>query len=126
MNKVMLIGNLGRDPEMTYTPSGTAVCKFSIAVTRFSKQNGERVSETEWFNIVLWKQLAETAFAYLRKGNKVFIEGRFQSHKFTDKNGVERTSYDVVVSDMEFLTPKSENREEKKEEFEEVDPSCPF
>lgn len=126
MNKVMLIGNLGRDPEMTYTPSGTAVCKFSIAVTRFSKQNGERVSETEWFNIVLWKQLAETASAYLRKGNKVFIEGRFQSHKFTDKNGVERTSYDVVVSDMEFLTPKSENREEKKEEFEEVDPSCPF
>jgi len=108
MNKIILIGNLGRDPEMSYTPNGIAVTKFSMAVSRVTKSaTGEKQDETEWFNIVAWRQLAETCNTYLRKGNKVYIEGRLQSRKYTDRNGVERMSLDVIASDMEMLTPKS-------------------
>ncbi len=106
MNKIMLIGNLGRDPDMSYTTSGLAVTKFSMAVNRVSKVGGERKEETEWFNIVAWNQLAETCNTYLKKGQKVFVEGRLQQRKYTDKNGVERTAVDVVINDMEMLTPK--------------------
>ncbi|HEX6552864.1 MAG TPA: single-stranded DNA-binding protein [Ktedonobacteraceae bacterium] len=109
MNKIMLIGNLGRDPEMNYTPSGVAVTKFSLAVNRITKSStGEREKETEWFNIVAWRQLAETCNSYLHKGSKVYIEGRLQQRKYTDKTGVERTAIDVIANDMEMLTPKSE------------------
>lgn len=109
MNKIMLIGNLGRDPEMSYTNNGTAFTRFSLAVNRVTKSpTGERQEETEWFNIVAWRQLAETCSQYLRKGQKVYIEGRVQQRKYTDKNGVERTSFDVVANDMEMLTPKSQ------------------
>jgi len=107
MNKIMLIGNLGRDPEMNYTPNGTAIAKFSLAVNRVTKSaTGERQEETEWFNIVAWQQLAERCSTYLKKGQKVFIEGRLATRKYTDKNGVERTAVEVIASDMEFLTPK--------------------
>jgi len=108
LNRIFLIGNLGRDPEMSYTPSGTAVTKFSLAVNRVqrNKESGERQEETEWFNIVTWEKLAETCNNYLRKGSKVFIEGRMQSHKYTDKNGVERTVWDVIANDMRMLDPK--------------------
>ncbi len=107
MNKIMLIGNLGRDPEMNYTPDGTAVARFSLAVNRITKSaTGERQEETEWFNITAWRQLAERCSTYLKKGQKVFIEGRLTTRKYTDKNGVERMSVDVIASDMEFLTPK--------------------
>jgi single-strand DNA-binding protein len=107
MNKIMLIGNLGRDPEMNYTPNGTAVAKFSLAVNRVTKSaTGERLEETEWFNIVAWQQLAERCSTYLKKGQKIFIEGRLATRKYTDKNGIERTAIEVVASDMEFLTPK--------------------
>jgi single-strand DNA-binding protein len=104
----MLIGNLGRDPEMSYTTSGSAVTKFSLAVNRISKVGGERKEETEWFNITAWNQLAETCNTYLKKGQKVFVEGRLQLRKYTDKNGVERTSVDVIINDMEMLTPKNQ------------------
>src|SRR6266446_1044974 len=107
LNKIMLIGNLGRDPEMNYTPSGVAVTKFSLAVNRVTKSStGEKQEETEWFNIVAWRQLAETCNTYLHKGSKVYIEGRLTQRKYTDKNGVERTSVDVIASEMEMLTPK--------------------
>ncbi len=107
MNKIMLIGNLGRDPEMSYTPNGIAVTKFSLAVNRVTKSTtGERQEETEWFNIVAWRQLAETCNNYLRKGNKVFIEGRLSMRKYTDREGVQRTSIEVQANDMEMLTPK--------------------
>jgi single-strand DNA-binding protein len=107
MNKIMLIGNLGRDPEMNYTPDGTAVTRFSLAVNRYAKSpTGERQDETEWFNIIAWRQLAETCSRFLKKGQKVFIEGRLSIRKYTDKTGVERTAIEVVASDMEFLTPK--------------------
>jgi single-strand DNA-binding protein len=110
MNKIMLIGNLGKDPEMSYTPNGIAVTKFSLAVNRVTKSpTGERQEETEWFNIVAWRQLAETCNNFLCKGQKVFIEGRLTSRKYTDKNGVERTALEVVASEMEMLTPKNQN-----------------
>ncbi len=108
LNKIMLIGNLGRDPEMNYTPSGTAVTKFSLAVSRtYTTSAGEKRDETEWFNIVAWNKLAETCNTYLHKGSKVYIEGRLTQRKYTDKNGVERTAIDVIANDMQMLTPKS-------------------
>src|SRR2546423_9437584 len=108
MNKIMLIGNLGRDPEMSYTPNGVAVTKFTMAVNRVTKApTGEKQDETEWFNIVARRDLAERCNNYLRKGNKVFIEGRIQTRKYTDRNGVERTAVDVIANEMEMLTPKS-------------------
>jgi single-strand DNA-binding protein len=111
MNKIMLIGNLGRDPEMSYTSSGIAVTKFSIAVNRVSKSStGERQDETEWFNIIAWRQLAETCNNFLRKGQKVFVEGRLTQRKYTDRNNVERTAVEVVINDMEMLTPKSQSQ----------------
>lgn len=105
MNKIMLIGNLGRDPEMTYTPSGSAVTKFSLAVSRrwLDKASGEKKEETTWFNIVAWERLAETCSQYLKKGAKVFVEGRFVSREYTDKDNVKRTAYDVVITEMEML-----------------------
>jgi len=110
MNKIMLIGRLGKDPEMNYTPSGVAITKFSLAVNRYSKSStGERQEETDWFNIVAWRQQAETCNTYLRKGSKVFIDGRLTPRKYTDKNGIERTALDVTLNEMEILTPKSQS-----------------
>ncbi len=108
VNRIFLIGNLGRDPEMSYTPSGKAVTKFTVAVNRVqrNRESGETQKETDWFSIVAWDRLAETCNTYLHKGSKVFIEGRIQSRKYTDKNGVERTVWDVVASDMQMLDPK--------------------
>lgn len=109
MNKILLIGNLGRDPEMSYTTSGIAVTKFSIAVSRTTKSStGERQEETEWFNITAWRQLAETCNTYLKKGMKVYVEGRLTQRKYVDREGVQRTSIDVMLSEMEMLTPKSQ------------------
>ncbi|HEY7849477.1 MAG TPA: single-stranded DNA-binding protein [Ktedonobacterales bacterium] len=112
MNKIMLIGNLGRDPELNYTPSGTAITKFSLAVSRRwrDKQSGEKRDETTWFNIVAWNQLAETCNQYLHKGSKVYIEGRMTSHKYTDKDGNERVGWDVNASEMEMLDPKGQDQ----------------
>ena len=108
LNRIFLIGNLGRDPEMNYTEKGTAITKFSLAVSRTqrNKETGENQKETEWFNIVAWEKLAETCNNYLHKGSKVFIEGRMQSHKYTDKSGVERTAWDVIANDMRMLDSK--------------------
>jgi len=107
MNKIMLIGNLGKDPEMNYTPSGVAVTKFSLAVNRITKSStGEKEKETEWFNIVAWRQLAEICNNYLHKGDKVYIDGRLQQRKYTDKTGVERWMTEVIANDMEMLSPK--------------------
>ncbi len=108
LNRIFLIGNLGRDPEMSYTPSGKAVTKFTLAVNRVqrNRESGELQKETDWFTIVAWERLAETCNSYLRKGSKVFIEGRMQSRKYTDKNGVERTIWDVIASDMQMLDSK--------------------
>jgi single-strand DNA-binding protein len=118
MNKIMLIGNLGRDPEMNYTPSGVAVTRFSLAVNRVTKSaSGERQEETQWFNIVAFQKLAETCNTYLHKGSKVFIEGRLQTRKYTDNSGIERTAVEVIANEMEMLTPKERQAESGSDAF---------
>jgi single-strand DNA-binding protein len=107
VNKIMLIGNLGRDPEMTYTPAGSPLTKFSLAVNRrWKDKSGERKEETTWFNVVAWERLAETCNTYLHKGSKVYIEGRMTSRKYTNKDNVEVTAWDVIAQEMEMLDPK--------------------
>lgn len=108
MNKIILIGNLGRDPEMSYTQNGTAVTKFTLAVTRRYGKSASGERETDWFNIVAWNQLAETCNNYLKKGQKVYVEGRLEQRKYTDKDGNPRTAIDVIINEMEMLTPKSQ------------------
>jgi single-strand DNA-binding protein len=108
LNKIMLIGNLGKDPDFNITPDGTPVAKFSLAVNRYAKSSsGERKEETEWFNIVAWRQLAEICEKYLHKGSKVYIEGRITQRKYTDKEGVQRIAVDVIASEMEMLDSKA-------------------
>ena len=107
LNKIMLIGNLGRDPELQVTSDGTPFTRFSLAVSRtYKSSNGEKKEETEWFNVVAWRQLAETCERYLHKGSKVYIEGRLTQRKYTDKTGIERVAVEVIASDMQMLSPK--------------------
>jgi single-strand DNA-binding protein len=109
MNKIILIGHLGRDPEMSYTPNGLAVTRFSLAVNRVNKApSGERQEETEWFSITYFGKLAEVSNQYLKKGQKAYVEGRLSTRKYTDRNGIERTSLDVVGTELEILTPKGQ------------------
>jgi single-strand DNA-binding protein len=108
LNKVLLIGNLGKDPEFNVTTDGTPVAKFSLAVSRVTKSNsGERGKETEWFNIVAWRQLAEICEKYLHKGSKVYIEGRIQQRKYTDREGIQRNVVDIIANDMKMLDSKA-------------------
>lgn len=109
LNKIMLIGNLGKDPELNVTAEGTPVTKFSLAVNRkYKASSGEQKEETEWFNIVTWRQLAEICERYLHKGSKVYIEGRLTQRKYTDREGVQRTAVEVIASDMQMLSPKQD------------------
>ena len=110
MNKVFLIGNLTRDPELTETPSGVPVCRFAIAVSRdYADSQGNR--ETDFFNITTWRGKAETCGKYLKKGNKVAVCGSLQNRSYEDKDGIKRTVTDVIASDVEFLTPKQSEEE---------------
>ncbi len=96
LNKIMLIGNLGRDPELQVTSDGTPYTKFSLAVNRrYKAQTGATKEETEWFQIIAWRSLAEVTERYLHKGSKVYIEGRLTQRKYTDKDGVQRTAVEV-------------------------------
>ena len=105
MNKVILIGNLTRDPELTETPSGIAVCRFSIAVSRdYANADGPR--ETDFFNITVWRGRAENCGKYLKKGNKVAVIGSLQNRSYEDKDGIKRNVTDIVASEVEFLTQK--------------------
>ena len=105
VNKVILIGNLGRDPEMRYTPSGSAICSLRIATARTwkNKDSGERVEETEWHSVVMYDRLAEVAGEYLRKGRPVYVEGRLKTRKWQDKEGVERYTTEIVADQMQLL-----------------------
>ncbi|UOO82661.1 single-stranded DNA-binding protein [Uruburuella testudinis] len=108
LNKVLLIGNLGRDPEVRYMPNGEAVCNFSIATSEtWNDRNGQRQERTEWHNITMYRRLAEIAGQYLRKGSQVYIEGRIQSRKYQGKDGIERTAYDIVANEMKMLGSRS-------------------
>ena len=106
MNKVILVGNLTRDPELTETANGTAVCRFSIAVQR-DYANAEGNREADFFNITVWRGKAESCGKYLKKGNKVAVVGSLQTRSYEDKDGIKRNVTDIVASEVEFLTPKS-------------------
>ena len=108
MNKITLIGNLTRDPELSQLPSGVSVCKFGIAVNRnFTNTNGER--ETDFFNITAWRGLGENCAKYLAKGRKVCVVGNVQIRNYEDKDGNKRTAVDVVAEDIEFLSARSDD-----------------
>jgi single-strand DNA-binding protein len=108
LNKVTLIGNLGKDPELSYTPSGVAVAKFSVATgERWKDQEGNLQEHTEWHNIVAWRKLAEICGQYLKKGSKVYLEGKLQTRSWDDKNtGVKRYTPDVIADDLIMLDSK--------------------
>lgn len=104
VNKVILIGNLGADPTVRYTPNGTAVANFNIATTeRFTNRNGERESRTEWHRIVAWGKLAEICKEYLKKGKQVYIEGRIQTRQWEDQGGNKRLTTEIVATNMVML-----------------------
>jgi single-strand DNA-binding protein len=104
LNKVMIIGHLGKDPEMRYTPSGRPVTTFTVAVSRtWNSADGERHNETEWFNVVAWGNLAEICKQYLTKGQQVYIEGRLQTRRWDDKEGQKHTSVEIVANEMMML-----------------------
>ena len=113
LNKVILIGNLGRDPELRYMPNGDAVCNFSIATSESwnDRNSGQRQERTEWHNITLYRRLAEVAGQYLKKGSQVYIEGKIQSRKYTDKQGMERTAYDIIGNEMKMLGSRGGNQQ---------------
>ncbi len=105
VNKVIIIGNLGKDPEVRYTPNGNAVCNLRIATTRTwkSKDSGEKMEETEWHSVVLYDRQAEIAGEYLKKGRPVYIEGRLKTRKWQDKEGVDRYTTEIVSDSMQLL-----------------------
>ena len=105
VNKVILIGNLGRDPEVRYAPSGAAICNVTIATSRQwkDKTSGERQEETEWHRVVFYDRLAEIAGEYLKKGRPVYVEGRLKTRKWTDKDGVEKYTTEIVAAEMQLL-----------------------
>ena len=106
MNKVFLIGNLTRDPELTETSGGIKICRFAIAVNRnYSGSDGER--KTDFFNCVAWRGLGETVAKWTKKGNKIKVTGSIETNTYEDSKGVKRTGIDIVAQDVEFLTAKS-------------------
>ena len=109
LNKVMLIGRLGRDPEIKYTPSGAPVAKFSLATDEvFKDRAGEQQRRTEWHNIVAWNKLAEICGEYLTKGKQVYIEGSFRSRQWEDQSGNKRTAYEIVAREMKMLGSRAD------------------
>ena len=108
LNKVMLIGNVGQDPELRYTPDGNPVANFSIAVNRRRRVGEEYKEETEWFNIVCFSRTAENVNQYLTKGQKVYVEGRFQSSEYVGQDGNQRKSFEVIANEVTFLSTKNE------------------
>lgn len=109
LNKVMIIGHLGRDPEMRYTPSGRPVTTYSVATNRtWNTSDGERHTETEWFNVVAWGSLAEICKQYLTKGQQVYIEGRLQTRHWEDSDGNRHTSTEIVANEMIILGERRE------------------
>ncbi len=110
VNKVILIGNLGSDPEVRYTPSGVPVANFSLATSESwsDRTSGERQERTEWHRLVLWRKLAEIAGQYLKKGSKIYVEGKLQTRSWDDQSGQKRYTTEVVVNEMEMLDSRGE------------------
>ncbi len=105
MNKILVIGNLGRDPEMRYTPNGQAVTNFTVATNRrYTTSEGEQKEETEWFRISVWGRQAETCNQYLTKGQKVYVEGRLKSRSYETRDGQTRFENEIFATDVRFLS----------------------
>lgn len=110
VNKVILLGNLGKDPEVRHLDTGRAVANFPIATSEtYKNRNGERVTNTEWHNIVLWTPLAEIAEKYLKKGNQVYIEGKITTRSYDDKDGIKKYITEVVGRELTLLGSRSDN-----------------
>ena len=105
VNKVILVGNCGRDPEVRYAPSGAAICNISIATSsrRKDKTSGESIEDTQWHRVTFYDRLAEIAGEFLKKGRPVYVEGRLKYGKYTDKDGIERNTVDIVATEMQLL-----------------------
>lgn len=142
LNKVVLIGRLGRDPETRFMPNGEAVCNFSVATSESWKDsNGQKQERSEWHNVTMYRKLAEIAGKYLTKGSQVYLEGKIQSRKYQGKDGVERTAYDIIVNEMKMLgggnseqqaqsaqaeTPTPTRRQVPAAPVEDIDSDIPF
>ena len=125
LNKLMIIGHLGRDPEMRYTPSGKPVTTFSVATSRtWHSADGERHEETEWFNVVAWGSLAEVCNQHLKKGQQVYVEGRLQTRRGEDGGGNKHFTTEVVAQEMTMLGSRKDNFEHdikrESDEFEDL------
>lgn len=116
VNKIILVGNVGKDPEVRYLENGVAVAKFPLATSEnYKNKNGERVSNTEWHNIVAWRGLAEIAEKYVKKGNQLFIEGKLASRSWDDKEGNKRYITEVIVNNMQMLDKRSKPSEQSSD-----------
>ena len=112
VNKVILVGNLGKDPELRYTPSGTAVATFSLATSEtFKDREGNKQTKTEWHNIVVWRQLAEICGKYLHKGKQIYVEGKIQNRSYDDRDGNKRYISEVVMNEMQMLGSRDDNQQ---------------
>ena len=112
VNKVILIGNLGKDPEVRHLDTGVAVANFSLATTEtYTNKKGERVNQTEWHNVVLWRGLADIAEKYLKKGSSVYIEGKIHNRRWEDSEGNTKYATDIIADKMTMLGSKSDNAE---------------
>jgi single-strand DNA-binding protein len=110
LNKVMIIGHLGRDPEMRYTPAGKPVTTFTVATTRnWNSADGEKHVDTEWFTVVTWGNLAEICNQYLKKGQQVYVEGRLQTRRWEDTEGVKHSAVEIVANEMMMLGERRES-----------------
>jgi len=116
INKVILVGNVGKDPEVRYLESGVAVCNFPFATSEsYKNKNGEKVKTTEWHNIVLWRSLAEIAEKYVKKGSQLYIEGKIRSRSWDDKEGNKRYITEIIGNNMQMLGKKSDYVEDTQD-----------
>lgn len=122
LNKVILIGRLGRDPETRSMPNGEAVCNFSVATSeKYTDKNGQRQEATEWHNVTMYRKLAEIAGKYLTKGSQVYLEGKIQSRKYQGKDGIERTAYDIIANEMKMLGGNTQTPAQKPQQAQAQD-----
>jgi len=127
LNKVMIIGNLGQDPEMRYTPSGRPLTKFRVATNRsWTAEDGEKQTETEWFNVVAWGKLAEICNQYLTKGQRVYVEGRLHTRHWTDDEGNYRSATEIVAQEMIMLDGRPPAAEEAARTDQTSEEEFPF
>lgn len=119
INKAIILGYLGQDPEIKYTNQGDAVCNFSIATSeKWKDKDGKQAEKTEWHKIIVWKKLAEICSQYLSKGSLVYVEGRIQTRKWQDKNGQDKQSTEIIAKDVTFLSSKKDSIKQEQQQIE--------